>query len=156
MQSDWTDLDCFGLDIEPGSIMGNILKHYPKYEINKLLKPLVNGGILEVIDGKLQIGENPTTTNTLPDHIQLQSPHVDNLPYTQSHQFQYDISDIIQSNIKSILKKQPLEQKDIIKKFKDNILLSQINSELIIEELNKMITEDYIKKDETMYYPVIY
>jgi hypothetical protein len=156
MQSDWTDLECLGLDTEPGSIMENILKHYPKYEINKFFKPLVNSGILEVINGKLQIGENPTTTNTLPDHIQLQSPHNDILSYTQSHQFQCDLSDIIQSNIKSNLKKQPLEQKDIIKKFKDNILLSEIDSELIMEELNNMITDGYIKIDGIMYYPVIY
>jgi|688.fasta_scaffold951411_1 hypothetical protein len=142
--------------IQTNDTIKNILKSYSTYEIDRILKPLISGGMLEVINDKLQIGENPTTTNTLPDHIQLHSPDDDKLSYTQSHQFQSDLSDIIQSNIKSNLKKQPLEQKDIINKFKDNTLLSQIDSELIMAELNNMITEGYIKKDETMYYPVIY
>lgn len=134
----------------------NILKNYSPYDINKIFKPLIDGGILEVVNDTFQIGENPTTTNTLPGHIQLQTPPDDKVLYTQSPQFQCDLSDIIQSNIKSHLKKQPLEQVDLIKKFKDNLLLSQINSELIIEELNKMVDEGYIEIDGTMYKNVIY
>ena len=134
----------------------NILKNYSTYDINKIFKPLIDGGLLEVVNDTLQIGENPTTANTLPGHIQLQTQPDDKVSYTQSLPFQCDLSDIIQSNIKSHLKKQPLEQVDLIKKFKDNPLLSHINSELIIEELNKMVDESYIEIDGTMYKIVIY
>lgn len=134
----------------------NLLKNYSTHEINGVFNPLIKGGILEVINDTLQIGENPTTTNTLPGYIQLQTQQEDKVSYTQSPPFQCDLSDILQSNIKSHLKKQPLEQVDLIKKFKDNLLLSQINSELIIEELNKMVDEGYIEIDGTMYKNVIY
>jgi hypothetical protein len=150
-------------DLTTNSIMKDILKHYSSYDINRIIKPLVDGGLLEIINDTLQIGENPITTNTLPDHIQLYSiVETENLqqdiikPYISSNQFQCDLSDIIQSNINSYLKQQPLEQIELIKKIKDNLLLSQIDSAIIIEELNKMVIEHYIKIDNAKYYKVIY
>ena len=77
-------------------------------------------------------------------------------PYVQSNPFQCDLSDIIRSNISSHLKKQPLEQIELIKMIKANSLLSQIDSVIIIEELDKMVVDHYIKIDNGKYYKVIY
>ena len=149
--------------------MKEILKNYSTYDIDRFTIPLINSGLLELINGKLQIGKNPTTTNTLPDYNEclhnMVNPSDETCmdesqnsikPYVPSNSFQYDLSDIIQSNISSNLKKEPLEQTELINKIKDNPLLSQIDSAIIIEELNKMVIEHYIKIDNEKYYKVIY
>jgi hypothetical protein len=149
--------------------MKDILKNYSTYDIDRFTIPLINGGLLELINGKLQLGKNPTTTNTLPDYnislLNTVNPSDETCideslndikPYVQSNPFQCDLSDIIRSNISSHLKKQPLEQIELIKMIKANSLLSQIDSVIIIEELDKMVVDHYIKIDNGKYYKVIY
>ena len=138
-----------------------IFTNYSSHDINKLINQLVVAGLLDNDEDNnmLKIGENPTITNILYAYIPTLD---DNLSYKPSHLFTYELSDIIQSIINSILKKykQPIEESYIIAKIKKVKVLSDIDSKIIdpciIKTFETMVANEYIKIVDTKYYKVTY
>jgi NAD+--asparagine ADP-ribosyltransferase len=141
-----------------------IFKNYSLHAMEQLIKPLVIAGLLNKDENNnmLKIGEHPTMTNILYGHISIPDDNSTYIQYKPSHQFIYDLSDIILSNINLILKKhqQPMEKSDIIAEIKKVKILSDIDSNIIdpciIKVFESMVANEYIKMVDTKYSKVIY
>ena len=135
-------------DFLPDEKIEKIFKNYSSHAMQKLIESLVVAGLLD--------DDNILEHTTLPDD---NSTHI---PYKPSPQFDCELSDIIQSNINSILKKQqqPMEKSDIIAEIKKIKILSDIDSDIIdpciIKLFDTMVANEYIKIVDTKYYKVIY
>lgn len=134
----------------------DVFKNYSSLDMNKLIDPLVDGGLL---NDMLQFGDHLTTTNTLYGYILIPN---DNSIYIPSREFTCDLLDIIHANINSLLKKQkqPIDESYIIAEIKKMQVLSDIDSDIIdpciVKTFETMIAEEYIKKVDTKYYKVTY
>jgi hypothetical protein len=142
-------VDSAGDFLPDEKMIEEIFKNYSPHAMQQLKKSVVIAGLLEDDDNILE-------HTTLPDD---NSTHI---TYKPSRQFVCELSDIIQSIINSILKRnqQPMEKSDIITEIKKIKILSDIDSDIIdpciIKVFESMIANEYIKIVDTKYYKVTY
>lgn len=130
-------------------MIDKIFKNYSPLAMQQLKESLCVNGFLDDDDNIL-------------GHTILPDDNSTHIHYKISHQFKYELSDIIHANINSILKRhqQPMEKSDIITEIKKIKILSDIDSNIIdpciIKLFESMVANEYIKIVDTKYSKVIY